>query len=96
MNGFKKGLRSGSRVKRGDVIGYVGSTGNSTGNHVHYEFLIRGRAVNSVTVKLPTVGIISKKEQRKFKKLAKVMVKALNNAKQFASVGADFSKQYGG
>ena len=96
MNGFKKGLHNGSRVKRGDVIGYVGSTGNSTGNHVHYEFLVRGRAVNSVTVKLPTVGVISKQEQRKFKKLAKVMVRALNNTKQFASVGADFSKQYGG
>jgi len=96
MSGYKKGLHIGSHVKRGDVIGYVGSTGSSTGNHVHYEFIVNGRAVDSERVKLPTVGIISKQEQQQFRKLAKVMTKELKNAKQVASVGADFSEQYGG
>ena len=96
MSGYKKGLRVGSRVKRGDVVGYVGSTGNSTGNHVHYEFHVHGRAVNPERVALPTVGVISKQEQRQFKKLAKLMTKELKNATTVANVGADFSQQYGG
>lgn len=96
MSGFKKGLRVGSRVKRGDVIGYVGSTGNSTGNHVHYEYRVNGRAINPETVTLPTVGVISKKEQQQFKKFAKVMTKQLRNAKTVASLGADLSSQSGG
>ena len=90
MSYFKKGLHVGSHVKRGDVIGYVGSTGNSTGNHVHYEFQIAGRPVNPETVKLPTVGLLSPQEQRKFKTLARALTKELENAKQVASVGADF------
>ncbi len=96
MSTFKKGLRVGSRVKRGDIIGYVGSTGNSTGNHVHYEYQIAGRPVNPETVKLPTVGLLSSQEQRKFKTLARILTKELEQAKQFTSVGADFSNQVSG
>lgn len=53
MSKFKKGLKNGSRVKQGEVIGYVGSTGLATGPHLHYEFYENGAVRNPVTVKFP-------------------------------------------
>ncbi len=53
MTAFARGLEVGSRVRQGQVIGFVGSTGLSTGSHVHYEILINDRFVNPMTVKLP-------------------------------------------
>jgi murein DD-endopeptidase MepM/ murein hydrolase activator NlpD len=53
MNGFAKGLAQGDRVRQGDVIGYVGSTGRSTGPHLHYEVLVAGEQVNPLDIKLP-------------------------------------------
>ncbi|MGH1422772.1 MAG: M23 family metallopeptidase [Hyphomonas sp.] len=54
MRGFKRGIRKGKRVRQGDVIGYVGSTGASTGPHLHYEVYIKGKPVNAMKLKLPT------------------------------------------
>ncbi|WP_254870273.1 M23 family metallopeptidase [Thalassospira sp. HF15] len=54
MKGFAKGLRQGSRVKQGDVIGYVGTTGRSTGPHLHYEILKNHVQVNPIRVKMPS------------------------------------------
>jgi murein DD-endopeptidase MepM/ murein hydrolase activator NlpD len=54
MNGFAKGMKRGVRVHQGQVIGYVGTTGRSTGPHLHYEVHIHGKAVNPLGVKLPT------------------------------------------
>ncbi len=51
MSKFKTGIRSGKRVKRGDIIGYVGSTGNSTGAHLHYEIRKYGKPINPIKVK---------------------------------------------
>ena len=53
MNGYARGLSEGSRVRQGQVIGYVGSSGVATGPHLHYEFLVDGVHRNPVTVKLP-------------------------------------------
>src|SRR3954468_18645692 len=53
MSGFAKGLEVGKRVRQGQVIGFVGSTGASTGPHVHYEILVNGRFVDPLRVKLP-------------------------------------------
>ena len=54
LNGFARGIRSGSRVTQGQVIGYVGTTGRSTGPHLHYEVHQNGRPVNPMTLDLPT------------------------------------------
>jgi murein DD-endopeptidase MepM/ murein hydrolase activator NlpD len=53
MTAFARGMESGARVRQGQVIGYVGSTGHSTGAHVHYEILVNGRFVDPMRIKLP-------------------------------------------
>jgi murein DD-endopeptidase MepM/ murein hydrolase activator NlpD len=53
MSAFAKGMEPGKRVRQGQVIGFVGSTGMSTGAHVHYEILVNGRFVDPMRVKLP-------------------------------------------
>lgn len=54
LSRYGKGIKSGRKVKQGDVIGYVGSTGASTGPHLHYEIWVNGKPVNAMTLKLPT------------------------------------------
>jgi murein DD-endopeptidase MepM/ murein hydrolase activator NlpD len=53
MSAFARGMEAGKKVRQGQVIGYVGSTGLSTGAHLHFEILINGRFVDPMKVKLP-------------------------------------------
>ena len=66
MKGFRKGLKNGGRVKQGQIIGYVGSTGLATGPHLHYEFRIDGKHVDPLAVDLPRSLPIDSEELSEF------------------------------
>ena len=66
MSKFGRGIKKGVRVKQGQIIGYVGSTGLSTGPHLHYEVIENGRKINSQKLKLPSGKILKGEERKKF------------------------------
>ena len=80
MSKFAKGIRSGVRVKQGQTIGYVGSTGKSTGPHLHYEVIVNGKKINSQTLKLPS-GKILKGDERKIFETKKIRLDVMKSEK---------------
>ena len=78
MEKFARGIKEGIRIKQGQIIGYVGSTGKSTGPHLHYEVIKNGKKINSQKLKLPS-GKILKGNERKIFEVNRIKIDVLRS-----------------
>lgn len=79
MRRYARGIKKGTRVKQGQTIGYVGTSGLSTGPHLHYEFRSRGRAVNPLKIKHPPAKPVLKTERTRFHEQTSPLISQLEN-----------------
>jgi murein DD-endopeptidase MepM/ murein hydrolase activator NlpD len=80
MSAFGKGLKQGAKVRQGQIIGYVGTSGLSTGPHLHYEVMFKGRQINPISLKVPTGRILTGPQLAQFQ-AERVRIDALREPK---------------
>ncbi|MGF6396173.1 peptidoglycan DD-metalloendopeptidase family protein [Pseudomonas plecoglossicida] len=81
MQGFAKGIKNGSNVKQGQIIGYIGTTGLSTGPHLHYEFQVNGVHVDPLSQKVPMSDPITKAERQRFLQQSQPLIARMDQEK---------------
>jgi len=88
LSRFGKGIKSGARVRQGQIIGYVGATGWATGPHLHYEFLVNGTHQNPRTVPLPKANPVPKDERDRFLQQSAPLLAMLESQRTDVQVAA--------
>jgi murein DD-endopeptidase MepM/ murein hydrolase activator NlpD len=86
LHKFAKGIKPGVKVKQGQIIAYVGSTGRSTGPHLHYEIHVNNKKVNPQTLKLPSMQKLSSQDIKRFKAQKAHINSLIKKAKQDADL----------
>lgn len=85
LNGYAKGIRAGAHVQQGQVIGYVGNTGMSTGPHLHFEFYQNGRYIDPLSKKFPSADPVPATSLDEFKQQARLLLQELPQWREPAS-----------
>jgi murein DD-endopeptidase MepM/ murein hydrolase activator NlpD len=93
MSGISKNVRSGARVNQGDIIGYVGSSGRSTGPHLHYEIIVNGSHVNPLTVELPSGNPLTTNEKIRLAENIEIITKEMTARGIINYASSQFSQQ---